>query len=211
MMTTRWDRRFGPSAMIWLSLACATAVGAQAEGGSPSAIAPPVAQQTADCARPTYATDQLVCTDAALLALDTQLAEMITVRGQAVEPGTPWREEQKAWFDRRSRCAFLADHRGCVAAAYQMRLVELRALASPPGAGNHVRCVPDLAVTITGAGELGSRSLLDRSGRIALVAFPTGRGPWQPFVTWQARSKTVRISSLDGTTIASCELERRDL
>lgn len=205
MMTTRRTARSGLWAMILLSAVAPTASTAQ----TPAAVPPPLGQQTADCARPTYATDQLVCTDAALRVLDTRLARLLAARGRAVPPASLWLEDQEAWFKRRSRCAFLADHRGCAAAAYQMRLAELRALASPPVAGSRLRCVPDLAAAITAVGGFGQRSLLDRDGRVALVAFPAGRGPWQPFVTWQAGSKTLRIASLDGTVIASCKAERR--
>lgn len=39
-----------------------------------AAVPPPVEQQTADCARPVYAIDQLICADSALRTEEDQLA-----------------------------------------------------------------------------------------------------------------------------------------
>lgn len=85
------------------------------------AVPPPPVQLTADCSAPTYASDQMVCADPGLRALDGLLAARIEARGEvAAEDGRADSDED--WFQRSRRCAFEADHRDCLLAAYCLRL-----------------------------------------------------------------------------------------
>jgi len=40
-------------------------------------VPPPIAQWSADCERPSYAVDQLICSDPELTALDRQLGSLL--------------------------------------------------------------------------------------------------------------------------------------
>lgn len=88
-----------------------------------SATPPPPEQVTANCVEPTYASDMLVCEDAELRSLDGLLAGLIN-QG---EEGAVLRDAQGDfdWFQRSRLCAFEADHRDCLMAAYCLRLALL--------------------------------------------------------------------------------------
>lgn len=62
-----------------------------------AAVPPPVEQQTADCARPVYAVDRLICADPALRAEEDQLAA--AWRDVRPLPADDWLEDQSVWFD----------------------------------------------------------------------------------------------------------------
>jgi hypothetical protein len=87
-----------------------------------AAVPPPPVLATADCDAPSYASDQLVCGDAELLALDRLLAARIAERDGA-DDGYSDGDADLEWFQRSRRCAFEADHRECLLAAYCLRLV----------------------------------------------------------------------------------------
>lgn len=98
-----------------------------------AAIPPPPDRLTADCTAPSYASDQLVCGDPELQALDLAVARGVAAAENAgMAPGTVLVEAQGAWFRRRSLCAMQAAHRDCLAAAYRDRLAVLSAFTSPP-------------------------------------------------------------------------------
>jgi uncharacterized protein len=66
------------------------------------AVPPPATQTTADCARPVYASDQLVCGDTELRQLDARLAAILDM--PAAPNGSALIESDDQWFRRRSRC-----------------------------------------------------------------------------------------------------------
>lgn len=97
-----------------------------AEYAPGQSVPPPVEQISADCRSAVYATDQLVCADATLRALDAEMRGLWTraaLAGQVF--GTDYRV-QNDWFRQRSLCAFEADHRRCALTAYSRRIAELR-------------------------------------------------------------------------------------
>jgi hypothetical protein len=103
-------------------------------GGAAAAppVPPPADQISADCKAATYATDQLVCSDPTLLALDTEMARLwarVEAEGRLDSDG---RSAQMSWFRQRSLCAFDGDHRGCAIAAYRARIAALLALIGAP-------------------------------------------------------------------------------
>jgi uncharacterized protein len=63
--------------------------------GQAQPIAPPLALYTADCVRPTFATDQLICDDPSLRELDRDLAAMLNALPSS-RLAAPWIEAQPA-------------------------------------------------------------------------------------------------------------------
>jgi uncharacterized protein len=170
----------------------------------PAAVPPPVEQTSADCARPVYASDMLVCGDAALRTLDAQLAELVSSGPLA---GTMLIESDTAWFKRRSRCAFAADHRACLAAAYEERFVVRVALASSPdSAGKVATCKgrqPLTGVLLTSVSDAPILLIRDAaSGKAIGVALaPAAKdAAWQPFASVSRKGKRATVTTLGGDT-----------
>jgi uncharacterized protein len=93
------------------------------------AIPPPPERLTVNCEEPVYASDQLVCEDPELLAIDRRMGLLLEQLDLgAVEISRPTLEPQAYWFRRRSLCAFSDAHRACLRAMYIDRLVVLEAL-----------------------------------------------------------------------------------
>lgn len=172
-------------------------------------VPPPPVQETADCQRPTYATDQLVCADAGLRGLDAEMVRYLGAIRSATLPASIWFEDQSAWFKRRSLCAFESDHRACVTLAYRTRMIELREAGRIHSAGRPIRCDPPIATTMTGPGEMGSRVLRDRDGGVAGVAFPKRAGAWRPFLITQPRAEGLQMAAANGAVSATCRLVLR--
>jgi uncharacterized protein len=91
-------------------------------------VPPPVAQVSADCTAPVYATDLLVCSDPALRALDAQMLRLWVMAEGRHRLDDAERAAQAEWFHNRSLCAFEADHHACAVAAYQSQISALLAL-----------------------------------------------------------------------------------
>jgi len=95
-----------------------------------AAIPPPPEQLAADCERPTYASDQLVCATPDILALDQRMADLLDrLDLEAVVRTDPSFEQQPDWLRRRSLCAFSTAHAECLRAMYEARIAELELLA----------------------------------------------------------------------------------
>jgi uncharacterized membrane protein len=147
------------------------------------AIPPPPVQRVADCRRPTYASDQLVCGDAGLLALDRQLSDLLaTVDLQTrVAPASLF-ESQDLWFRRRSLCAFSERHAACLKAAYSERIAVITAVGSPSTGATQrsepATCrdapwgVSDVLVRRT-SGQ--AATVMDLQARVFAVAFAPAR------------------------------------
>jgi uncharacterized protein len=157
-------------------------------------VPPPPGQHTADCRAPVFATDQLVCADPALRALDSEVAALLAEAGP---PGASrWIEAQGQWFLRRSRCAFAADHRACAEAAYRERLALLRPL-DPALARQPVRCEdPGIAAIALAQDRI---VLVDREGKVAgAAAVSAARSSWQPHLVVTRRPKAFAIGTAAG-------------
>ena len=100
-----------------------------------AAVPPPPVQVTANCDAPTYASDFLVCKDADLMQLDGLLARVIGQRNEGSSE-LVGRESDQDWLRRSRLCAFEADHRGCLRAAYCARIALLSGGKAPPGCGD---------------------------------------------------------------------------
>jgi uncharacterized protein len=109
------------------AMSALTVVAAPGEAAQP--IAPPTDQVSADCAAPAYATDQLVCADPVLRALDAEVADLWARLVAAGRADASVREAQSDWFRRRSLCAFRQDHYRCSENSYRTRIEARRPLA----------------------------------------------------------------------------------
>jgi uncharacterized protein len=167
------------------------------------AVPPPPEQSTADCRNPTFATDQLVCTNPDLRALDTQLAELLV---GATEPVSKWFEPQGQWLLRRSRCAFSEAHAECARAAYRERIALLRPLE--PGARMlPARCDASEIKSVAVSPE--RIVLLDKSGRVLGVAQNAdARGNWQAFLVILRRDRKIFMRSVSGDSL-KCRTGKR--
>lgn len=171
-------------------------LGGQAGGAQPAPVPPPVEQQTADCRSPSFATDQLVCGDPALKALDDRLAARLAA---GTLPASRWAEPQWQWFQRRSRCAFDADHRGCVAAAYGERLALFE---TPPTAAQRRAARCDSAEIATIADTQAQVFLFGKDGTVLGVAARNpGKQAWQPYLVATGPEKKLRLRSTTGETL----------
>lgn len=165
---------------------------------SPSAVPPPVEQVSADCSRPQYASDRLVCDDPDLRALDADVARLGRVEPRLAD-GAVW-EGQSAWFRRRAQCAFQAEHRSCLIAAYTDRRAVLEAAHSV--GERALRCDGawqgrPLAATVAIAGKPLS---ITENGLLVATASPvTGR--WQPWLTWRASGSRIVFEPRTGLKV----------
>jgi uncharacterized protein YecT (DUF1311 family) len=173
--------------------------------GAAHAVPPPPEQVVADCARPTYASDALVCADPGLLGLDRQVADALKrIQSTIVATPTSLVESQDAWFRRRSQCAFSAQHADCLKAAYSERIAVLDVLGnvSPAlaQAGTLARCsgAPwgTIDVRVVAAG--GPLIVLADAGRVLAVALDVQpREDWAAFVRFVADGETIRLIPLE--------------
>lgn len=182
------------------------------------AIPPPPVQGVADCGRPTYASDQLVCGDAELLALDRQLGGLLASVDLPVRLApTSLVESQEAWFRRRSLCAFSERHADCLKAAYAERIAMMTEVGRAatvaterwkPAACRDAPWGPsDVLVRLTSE---QTATVLDMEGRVLAVAFVSARGSdWSPFVRFAADDAATRFTMLDGTTF-ECQIRPAD-
>lgn len=166
--------------MVWLLLLM-IAPGA-------AAVPPPVQQRTADCSAPVYASDQLVCSDPALRALDARLASALAISPAPAAAG--WVEGDNEWFRRRSLCAFQQAHRECLSEAYTDRLEVLEQRMLPPAAGTLAACRGEGytgTLRIIGDPGAGRRVLVDPvSGEVVGVAAARHRfQAWAPALVFE--------------------------
>lgn len=164
-----------------------------------SAVPPPAEQSSADCDHPVYAVDMLVCKDAKLLTSDAELRRLVAVFNPAMLLGVPpFLEAQADWFRRRSLCAFQKDARACTVAAYQERLIVLRALSARVGPMTFecfTKDMPVIGALRLASGDLALFSNGDFKG-VAIAIQP--KTFWSPFVRLEGRPKRpiVRSASL---------------
>lgn len=163
-------------------------------------VPPPVEQLTADCANETYATDMLVCAEADLKSLDSEMAESLRVADPDVIRGVPpLLESQRDWFRRRSRCAFEAEARGCTTDAYIERVAMIRAAATrrnDPGFSCRLSTGRSAVAWLLPGGALVVRD----APQLIAVAVPKRRGQWTAYAVWaeDKGKRTIAIISQNG-------------
>ncbi|MFQ6539745.1 MULTISPECIES: hypothetical protein [Aphanothece] len=163
-----------------------------------AAVPPPPEQSAANCAAPSYASDQLVCADPALLALDRRMARLLAAAGSAAQASQlHWFEPQQVWFRRRSRCAFSERQAACLRAAYSERIALLSALDGPAAGQGR----PALTAICTNApwgngpvrlygSHASPLTIEDSRGRALVVAAPSSLGmTGGPFFTSSGKTR----------------------
>lgn len=179
--------------------------------GQPSAFAvpPPVEQLTADCNRPVYASDQLVCDDGVLRSLDAQLASQVRDKPHlGTLDGTTYYETQSVWFKRRSLCAMKPGHRQCLLAAYAERIRILDAMGSNTHTNQALKgCKPRKASEAITLSRLSSDAILvaNMKGEVLGVAFQQEADKdWQPFIRFEKNQSKVLLRGLSNP-IGKCQ------
>jgi len=164
-------------------------------------VPPPPEQIGADCARPVYASDQLVCSDPLLRALDALNAQR-SAQIDAAAPGNAGHIESPAdWFRRRARCAFDNRHRACLVDAYRDRLLVLSTLTGTQSIERKLVCRDawagrDLRVAIAATGAMR----VTDAGRAFAVATPPVHGS-----AWKLRSPPVPMGT---PSRSNCRMQR---
>jgi len=174
------------------------------------ALPPPPEQSAANCDRPTYASDQLVCADRVLLALDRTMIALLAADGSAPSPPAVHDfEPQEAWLRRRSRCAFSERHAACLRTAYTERialLTALRADGAGPRSGSFSAICPDApwgnGIVRLHASDRGPLTIADGQGRVLLVASALPpQDDWTPFVRYRFEASTVLLEPSEGPAL----------
>lgn len=162
------------------------------------AVPPSVEQQAADCARPVYAVDQLICADPTLRAEEDQLAA--AWRDARPLPADDWLIDQSVWFRRRALCAFETRTQTCVQAATRERVIVLTAARqAATDAGQPAVCSDDVSTRTMSLARLDHAWVAAGQGRIAWVSAPV-TPDWRPFVVGASRGSRLefRVSTARG-------------
>lgn len=160
------------------------------------AVPPPMPQSTADCSRPVYASDLLVCADPVLGAIDRDLRTRVLSRPA---PVGRWIEDPESWFRRSRLCAMKAEHRICLLQAYRERIA---LMTFDPKVGTPKPCG---RMSIVKAPD-DARGLLGDDG--ALLALGRRVSPeWTPFVSVAAAGGRIIFRDAAGRVLARCPTE----
>ena len=161
----------------------------------PVPVPPPLPQMRADCVRPQYASDALVCGDSELVAADAEVAALAATTPNLAD-GAVW-EDQAAWLRRRSLCAFSADHRGCLVAAYADRRSVLSAATEP--ATQQVRCFGAWqGRSLTGSAIASGQPVTLHDRGLLLGVATANNALWQPMLSWRAAGHDFDLQAQDG-------------
>ncbi|MGD8208020.1 MAG: lysozyme inhibitor LprI family protein [Thiohalocapsa sp.] len=94
-------------------------------------LAAPLAQAASpsfDCSKASHEAEELICNDAELAELDRSLAGLYSALMKSLPAGEQkqLKTEQRGWVKGRNDCWKADDQRGCVKAAYETRINELK-------------------------------------------------------------------------------------
>jgi hypothetical protein len=158
-------------------------------------VPPPFTQLRTDCTRPQYASDNLVCADPELRAVDAEVAALASVPF-ALAPAAIW-EDQASWMRRRSLCAFKDDHRGCLVAAYADRRAVVTATSAP--ATQPLICNGTWkGLRVTGSAAAPGLSMTLRQDDLLLGVASPPNPVWPPMLAWKAAGRGIKIQAQDG-------------
>lgn len=169
-------------------------------------VPPPAEQWTADCSRPVYASDHLLCADSELQAWDARLAQAL--QGHSPLNAGNFIEDNSQWFKRRSRCAFESDHRGCLLDAYSDRVAIVEGAVMDPVRTLAAQCRTLGAVTfgMLPSGHISLRS--QDSGTLVAIAHAPARGSaWKPMLRFTQTGRAYIFKSYDGRKF-TCKTNR---
>lgn len=171
-------------------------------------VPPPVPQLQVDCGRPQYASDSLICSDSSLLSMDAEVAARAAAAAPGLSDGAIW-ETHAAWFRRRSLCAFNADHRGCLEAAYSDRRASVDALLADLPPTISLRCNgawTGRQVQASTAGKGMPLVFADAQGLLGVATSVTANSLWQPYLSARPGQRTIQLESLASGPI-SCRIK----
>lgn len=191
----------GLSAAVY-SLSSSVQISAQAP------VPPPVEQSTADCARPTYASDQLVCNDAELRVLDERLKTLL-LKSSSTIPGV-FQESDEQWFKRRSRCAFEVEHKKCLSEAYTNRFAVLETASSDTAPAKVAKCknLGKIGRVTLGKASNGNAIIRETTSN-KLIGVATAKSKysvWKPALSYSQKGQLYEFQSVEGTAF-SCKLK----
>jgi uncharacterized protein len=177
---------------------------------TPGATLPPPARQlSAVCNSPTYASDQLICNDPNLLAVDHQMLASLRAAGRmAIEPTSPFVEAQEDWVRRRSLCALRSDHAICLEHAYDERVEVLRGLSGDSvGPSVEFYCPSSDGVEAMNAiVQANGTTLLYEHGRLIGVGTPQlADNRWQPYLAVDVSRQSQIVLHLPGRRSRRCD------
>lgn len=173
-----------------------------------AAVPPPLPQQSANCDRPTYASDQLVCTDPQLRTMDGLYRSMLDQQG-AISIAAVW-EDNSLWFRRRSRCAFEAEHRDCLVHAYADRIATIEVARSSVQAASwrQVQCDGpwrEIEVRVIRSETENRIVFRDNKAMLAVASPLPSLGPWLPYLGYELQGSNIALHSVAGLRI-NCHL-----
>lgn len=196
-----WQIFVGLSASVY-SLSSSVQISAEAP------VPPPVEQSTADCARPTYASDQLVCNDAELRVLDQRLKALLTQRSPII-PGA-FQESDDQWFKRRSRCAFEVEHKKCLSEAYADRFAVIETAPTDTAAAKVAKCKNfDKIGSVTLGKASNGDMVVRKAASNELIGVATAKSKyslWKPALSYSQKGQLYDFQSVEGTAF-SCKLK----
>jgi uncharacterized protein len=196
-----WQYFVGLSAVVY-SLSSSVQISAQAP------VPPPVEQSTADCTRPTYASDQLVCNDAELRVLDQRLKALLPQSSLNI-PGV-FRESDEQWFKRRSRCAFEVEHKKCLSEAYTDRFAVLETASSDTAPAKVTKCKNLGKIGRVTVGKASNGNIVFRKAvNNELIGVATAKSKysvWKPALSYSQKGQLYDFQSVGGTAF-SCKLK----
>lgn len=191
--------------LTWIAVAflCCTTPATSA-----MAIPPPVEQYSANCQNPTYASDQLICSDEQLLSLDGKLVAILVFNPELTQrPDSAFFESQSAWLRRRSLCAMKDDHAACLRASYKDRVRVLQGVGQKiPGTVAVGRCKVRFHEDDAIFTAYNDQSLVvvdaDRTV-IGLVSTNEDASDWQPYVSAKKSRRMLELKTITGQ-VSNC-------
>ncbi len=196
-----WQYFIALSAAVY-SLSSSVQISAQAP------VPPPVEQSTADCARTTYASDQLVCNDTELRVLDQRLKALLS-QSSSISPGV-FQESDEQWFKRRSRCAFEVEQRRCLVESYADRLAIVETASADIAVAKIAKC-KDLGktshVTLSKASN-GNVIIRETTSNklIGVAAAKSKYSVWKTPLSYSQKGQLYDFQSVEGTAFF-CKLK----
>lgn len=169
-------------------------------------VPPAVEQSSADCVRPVYASDHLVCGDDDLRRLDVRLSALVSQ--PRVTASTEPFENDFLWFKRRSRCAFEVEHKNCLVEAYIDRIAVVENILANTDSTQAATCknLGNVRRVVFSDANNNGIVIRDSNGRLVGVASENrDLKIWKPSLTYAVAGRHYKFESHDGRRF-TCKL-----